>query len=66
MMMTLYRYAAAFFIVAGLAVAGGAEGHEWFPLFATQVALGGVLGFTGYLFLMLTELEESDDVDDDE
>jgi len=65
MMMTVYRFAAAFFIVAGLAVAGGAEGHEWFPLFATQVALGGVLGFTGYLFLMLTEIDGEEDVQDD-
>jgi hypothetical protein len=64
MMMTVYRCAAAFFIVAGLAVAGGAEGHEWFPLFATQVALGGVLGFTGYLFLMLAEVDEEDVQDD--
>lgn len=44
------KYIAAFLIVLGLAIVGGAEAHDWFPLFATQVGLGTMTMVSGLLF----------------
>lgn len=44
------KYAAAFFIVLGLAIVGGAETQDWFPMFIAQIGLGVVTVITGGLF----------------
>jgi len=45
------KYAAAFFIVFGLAIVGGAETQDWFPMFVAQIGLGVVTLITGGLFV---------------
>jgi len=44
------KYIATFLFVLGLAIVGGAEAHEWFPMFAAQVALGTMTMISGLLF----------------
>jgi len=44
------KFLSAFLIVFGLAIIGGAETHDWFPMFAAQIALGIVTLFSGFLF----------------
>jgi len=44
------KFLSAFLIVLGLAIVGGAEAHDWFPMFAAQIALGTVTLFSGILF----------------
>ena len=50
------KYIAAFLIVLGLAIVGGAEAHDWFPMFAAQIVLGTVTLFSGILFA--TQMDE--------
>jgi len=50
------KYIAAFFIVLGLGIVLGAETHDWFPMFAAQIALGTVTLFSGFLFA--TQMDE--------
>ena len=54
------KYAAAFFIVLGLAIVGGAETQDWFPMFIVQIGLGVVTLITGGLFALHFANEEED------
>ena len=52
------KFLSAFLIVLGLAIVGGAEAHDWFPMFAAQIALGGVTIISGALFATLIDTEK--------
>ena len=40
----------AMLIVLGLGIIVGAETHDWFPMFAAQIALGTMVLISGGLF----------------
>jgi len=52
------KYIAVFLIVLGLGIISGAETHDWFPMFAAQIALGTATLFSGGLFATLIDTEE--------
>jgi hypothetical protein len=52
------KYIAAFLIILGLGIIGGAETQDWFPMFAAQIGLGTATLFAGYLFT--TQIGDND------
>jgi hypothetical protein len=46
-------------IVLGFGIIAGAETHDWFPMFATQIALGTTVLISGGLFV--TQINDNDD-----
>jgi len=54
----IMKYISAALIVLGLGIVLGAETHDWFPMFAAQVALGTVTLISGGLFATLIKTEE--------
>ena len=52
------KYISAALIVLGLGIVLGAETHDWFPMFAAQIALGTVTLISGGLFATLIKTEE--------
>jgi len=52
------KYVSAALIVLGLSITIGAEAHDWFPMFAAQIALGAVTIISGGLFATLINTSE--------
>jgi len=54
------KYISAALIVLGLGIVIGAEAHDWFPMFATQIALGMTVSFSGVLFATQIDFDDDD------
>ena len=54
------KYISAALIVLGLGIVIGAESHDWFPMFATQIALGMTVSFSGGLFATQIDFDDDD------
>jgi len=52
------KYVSAALIVLGLSIVLGAEAHDWFPMFITQIALGMVTSFFGILVAIQINTDE--------
>jgi len=57
----IMKYVAVLLVVLGLAIIVGAEAHDWFPMFITQIALGMTVSFSGILFALQSGIDDDDD-----
>jgi len=48
-------------IVLGFGIIAGAETHDWFPMFAAQIALGTTVLISGGLFA--TQINDEEEVE---
>jgi len=57
----IMKYIAVLLVLLGLTIIVGAESHDWFPMFITQIALGMTVSFSGILFALQSDFDDDDD-----